>query len=62
MNKTSEGRIRVRSVRCKVSHKDYLENIKDNPRAFEKKHSYYYLLFIKRTGLYNTFLKQQDRK
>ena len=44
MNKTSEKRIRVRSVRCKVSHKDYQENIKDNPISFQKKHSYYYLL------------------
>ena len=41
MNKTSEERIRVR---CKVSHKDYQENIKDNPISFQKKHSYYYLL------------------
>ena len=41
MNKTSDERIRVR---CKVSHKDYQENIKDNPISFQKKHSYYYLL------------------
>ena len=42
MNKTSEDE-RI-PVRCKVSHKDYQENIKDNPISFQKKHSYYYLL------------------
>ena len=45
MNKTSEDE-RI-PVRCKVSHKDYQENIKDNPPAFQKKHSHYYFTCLK---------------